>query len=457
VKAWRGKKLVAVDNCTDAGGQPDDRNEPMSAPLRRQMRAVSEAMTENGSGVDDRLTSVEAAIAAIRRGELVIVSDSTERENEGDLIAAAELVTPELIARMVSMTSGVLCVATEGQRLDELGLPQMVIQNEESQRTAFTVTVDYRHGTTTGISAHDRAATIAALADPRAGSRDFVRPGHVFPLRYREGGVLARAGHTEAAVDLARLAGLQPAGVLCEAVSKDGTMARRAELEQLARDEKLQIITIEDLIAYRWLREQLVERVSSAKLPTAFGNFTATCYRSLVDGTEHLALVFGDPSGDDVLVRVQSECVTGEVLSSLRCDCGDQLDGAMSRIAAAGRGVVVYLRGHEGRGIGLAEKIRAYSLQDSGYDTVEANLRLGHPVDARTYGVAGQILRDLDVRSSRLLTNNPDKVAAVGPYLPNGVEREPLTGPRRAENLRYLQTKQRRLGHLLHEEEEVHD
>jgi 3,4-dihydroxy 2-butanone 4-phosphate synthase/GTP cyclohydrolase II len=392
---------------------------------------------------------VESALAALRRGEYVIVTDDVDRENEGDLIAAAELVTPELVARMVRHTSGVVCVALEGQRLDELGLPLMVPQNTEAQGTAFTVTVDCAHGTTTGISAADRARTIAALADPATTAADLRRPGHVFPLRGVAGGVLARPGHTEAAVDLARLAGLRPAAVLCEIVADDGSMARGPQLGELARTEGLCVLSIRELIEYRWVHDPLVEHVTAVRLPTGEGTFTAHCYRSLVDGTEHLALVMGDVSGDDVLVRLQSECVTGEALGSLRCDCGDQLAMAKARVAAAGRGVVVYLRGHEGRGIGLAEKMRAYALQDDGRDTVEANLQLGHPADRRTYDVGGQILRDLGVRSVRLLTNNPHKQAGLAPHLPGGVRREPLCGPRRAENVHYLFTKQHKLGHLL--------
>jgi 3,4-dihydroxy 2-butanone 4-phosphate synthase/GTP cyclohydrolase II len=394
-------------------------------------------------------SSVAEAIAAIRRGEFVVVSDGADRENEGDLIAAAELVTPELIAYMVRRTSGLICVAVDGERLDELGMPLMVRDNTESHGTAFTVSVDHRHGTTTGISAADRAKTIVALADPGATAADFARPGHVFPLRPRPGGVLERPGHTEAAVDLARLAGLRPAGVLCEIANDDGTMARGQQLQELAVAEGLCWITIEELIEYRWVQERLVEHLSTARLPTRFGTFEAHCYRSSVDGTEHLALVMGDPAGTDVLVRAHSECLTGEVLGSLRCDCGDQLDAALARVASEGRGVVVYLRGHEGRGIGLAAKMQAYALQDQGCDTVEANLRLGYPADGRTYHVAGQILRDLGVTSVRLMTNNPRKQAGLAPYFPDAVEREPHAAALNAENVRYLTTKQHKLGHLL--------
>ncbi|CCG02334.1 MULTISPECIES: bifunctional 3,4-dihydroxy-2-butanone-4-phosphate synthase/GTP cyclohydrolase II [Blastococcus] len=399
--------------------------------------------------------AVEAAVSAIRRGEMVIVCDGDDRENEGDLIAAAELVTPELVADMVRLTSGVLCVAVDGPRLDELALPPMVLRNEDPRGTAYTVSVDFRHGTTTGISAADRAATIKHLADPRSTAQDFVRPGHVFPLRYQPGGVLCRPGHTEAAVDLARAAGVQPAAVLSEVVGSNGAMARRPELRTLAEKSGLCMISIEDLIQYRWLRETLVEKVATAQMPTEFGTFTAHSYRSLVDGVEHLALVMGEPSGQDVPIRVQSECVTGEVFGSLRCDCGDQLQFAMRRVAELRRGVIVYLRGQEGRGIGLAEKIKAYSLQDRGYDTVEANLHLGHPVDGRTYGIAGQILRDLGVRAGQLMTNNPDKLAGIRAYLPDGLDRIPLVMPRRPENLHYMQTKQLRLGHLTQEEKDI--
>jgi 3,4-dihydroxy 2-butanone 4-phosphate synthase/GTP cyclohydrolase II len=392
---------------------------------------------------------VADAVAAIRDGGFVIVTDSADRENEGDLIGAAEMMTPDRVAYLLRRTSGILCVALEADRLDELHIPLMTAQNTDARRTAFTVSVDRRDGTTTGISAADRARTIAALGDPASCGGDFSRPGHVFPLRYQEGGVLCRPGHTEAAVDLARLAGRSPAGVLCEIVNADGTMARRPELEALAAAEGLVTITIDDLIDYRWHHEVLVELVSTTTVPTRHGDFDVYCYRSSVDGAEHLAFVMGDvAAAPDVLVRVHSECVTGDALRSLRCDCGDQLDAAMARVAAAGRGVLVYLRGHEGRAIGLGNKIRAYALQDIGYDTVEANVRLGLPVDNRTYGVAGQILRALKVANVRLLTNNPDKLAAVASFLDTPVTRVPLTGPPRPENIRYLRTKEHKLGHL---------
>jgi 3,4-dihydroxy 2-butanone 4-phosphate synthase/GTP cyclohydrolase II len=422
----------------------------------------SEALNENGrrtvtknlayidpAMMPARRSSVDTAIAAIRAGELVIVADSTDRENEGDLIAAAGLVTPELITRMLRHTSGLICVAMKGERLDELGIPLMAVRNTESRRTAFTVSVDARQGTTTGISAADRAATIAALGDPSSQPGDFLQPGHVFPLRYHEGGVLRRPGHTEAAVDLARLAGLAPAGVLCEVVNADGSMARRPQLEALAAAEGLVMITIQDLIEYRWRNEVLIERISSALMPTGYGTFTAHSYLSTVDDVEHIALVMGDVTGPgDVLTRVHSECLTGEALGSLRCDCGEQLQSAMQQVAAEQRGVIVYLRGHEGRGIGLGHKIRAYALQDAGFDTVDANLELGLPVDARTYCVAGQILRDLQATAIRLLTNNPDKCDGLDGYVPGGISRLPMHSPARAENVRYLTTKRRKLGHL---------
>jgi 3,4-dihydroxy 2-butanone 4-phosphate synthase / GTP cyclohydrolase II len=392
---------------------------------------------------------VEDALAAITRGDMVVVSDDASRENEGDLIMAAEKATPATIAFMVRHTSGVVCAALTGERLAELHLPLMVADNAESQRTAFTVTVDYRHGTTTGISAADRAATLRALGDPGVADTEFVRPGHVFPLQARPGGVLERRGHTEAAVDLARLAGLEPAGVLCELVNEDGTMARAAELAAFAERHGLVHISVADLVAHRRRTEILVKEVAQARLPTRHGPFVARVYRDTA-GTEHVALVLGEVRGaPDVLVRVHSECLTGDVLGSLRCDCGAQLDAAMERVAGEGRGVVVYLRGHEGRGIGLVSKLHAYRLQDQGRDTVDANLDLGLPADARSYDVGAQILADLGVTTFRLMSNNPAKFLELEGYDLRITARVPLLITPNPENAAYLLAKQRRLGHQL--------
>jgi 3,4-dihydroxy 2-butanone 4-phosphate synthase / GTP cyclohydrolase II len=395
-------------------------------------------------------TKIENAIAAVSRGELVVVVDDADRENEGDLIMAAEKATPETMAFMIRHTSGVICMPVEGHRLDELQLPLMVANNTESQRTAFTVSVDAVHGTTTGISAADRATTVRALLDPGTRAEDLARPGHIFPLRYRDGGVLKRAGHTEASVDLARLAGCYPAGVLSEVVNDDGSMARLPALEQFAADHGLQIISIADLIRYRRHREKLVRRVSEARIPTRHGDFTAYVYASLLDGVEHMAFVRGEVAGStDVLVRVHSECLTGDVFGSLRCDCGVQLDLALERVAAEGEGVVVYLRGHEGRGIGLGHKLRAYRLQDQGRDTVEANVELGFPVDSREYGIGSQILVDLGITTMRLMTNNPAKYGGLEGYGLEIVERVPLRTEPTDENISYLRAKQDKLGHFL--------
>ncbi|HEX9467829.1 MAG TPA: bifunctional 3,4-dihydroxy-2-butanone-4-phosphate synthase/GTP cyclohydrolase II [Acidimicrobiia bacterium] len=395
-------------------------------------------------------TEVEQAIAAIGRGELVIVVDDADRENEGDLIAAAEKMTPETMAFMIRHTSGVICMPVEGERLDELRIPLMVADNTESQRTAFTVSVDSRHGVTTGISAADRATTVRAMLDPATTPQDLARPGHIFPLRYREGGVLNRAGHTEAAVDLARLAGLSPAGVLAEVVNDDGSMARGPDLVRFGEEHGLMIISIAHLIRFRRHREKLVRRISEARIPTRHGVFTAHVFESLLDGAEHLALVRGEIAGkENVLVRVHSECLTGDVFGSLRCDCGLQLDLALETIAADGEGVVVYLRGHEGRGMGLGNKLRAYSLQDQGRDTVEANVELGFHADSREYGIGAQILVDLGVTTMRLLTNNPAKRGGLEGYGLEIVERLPLHALPNDENIRYLRTKQEKLGHLL--------
>jgi 3,4-dihydroxy 2-butanone 4-phosphate synthase/GTP cyclohydrolase II len=399
---------------------------------------------------------IDEAIDAVARGEFVVAVDDEDRENEGDLIMAAELVTPERMAFMIRYTSGVICMPLEGHRLDELSIPLMVqsTENTEVQRTAFTVSVDYRHGTTTGISAADRTATVRGLIDEAARPGDFARPGHIFPLRYREGGVLKRAGHTEAAVDLARLAGCRPAGVLAEVVNDDGTMARLPELQRFAKEHDLVLVSIADLVRYRRRREKLVRRVSEARIPTVHGDFTAHVFESLLDGTEHIAFVRGEVAGEQrVLVRVHSECLTGDVFGSMRCDCGPQLDLALATIAQEGRGVVIYLRGHEGRGIGLGHKLRAYRLQEQGRDTVEANLELGFPADSREYGIGAQMLVDLGVTTMRLLTNNMSKYGGLEGYGLEIVERVPLQPPSNDENIAYLRAKRSKLGHLLDLEE----
>ncbi len=397
------------------------------------------------------LSTVEEAIAAVRAGGMVVVVDDEDRENEGDLIMAAEDVTPEAMAFFLAHTSGVFCAPLEPARADELDLPLMVVANTEALRTAFTVSVDYRHGTTTGISAHDRAATIRALIDPETRPSDLNRPGHIFPLRYRPGGVLKRAGHTEATVDLCRLAGKVPAGVLCEIVTADkSSMARLPELEQFAAEHNLPIISIADLIRYRRRTEKLVRRVARASLPTEHGEFEVHVYENVLDGQQHMALVYGDLSTQEsVLVRVHSECLTGDVIGSLRCDCGPQLHTALAKVAAEGAGVVVYLRGQEGRGIGLGHKIRAYALQEDGRDTVEANLELGLPIDSREYGIGAQILVDLGVSNMRVMTNNPAKYGGLEGFGLNIVERVPLESRPTEFNINYLRTKRERLGHLL--------
>jgi 3,4-dihydroxy 2-butanone 4-phosphate synthase / GTP cyclohydrolase II len=394
---------------------------------------------------------IEKAVAAIGRGEIVVVVDDEDRENEGDLIMAAEFATSESIAFFLQHTSGVICMPLLGERLDELSLPLMVSVNTESNRTAFTVSVDYRHGTTTGISSADRAATIKALIDPATRPEDLARPGHIFPLRYREGGTLNRAGHTEAAVDLSRMAGLYPAGILCEIVSEDKSdMARLPELEKFCAEHGLLLISIADLIRYRRQSEKLVRRIAEARIPTEWGEFTCYSYKSLVDGEEHLAFVSGAPQGaDNVLVRVHSECLTGDVFGSLRCDCGPQLAGALQRIGEEGMGVVVYLRGHEGRGVGLTHKLQAYALQDQGRDTVDANVDLGLPIDSREYGVGAQILVDLGITTMRLMTNNPSKRGGLEGYGLEIVERVPLEIAPNPHNALYLRTKVERMGHLM--------
>ncbi|MHB1488777.1 MAG: bifunctional 3,4-dihydroxy-2-butanone-4-phosphate synthase/GTP cyclohydrolase II [Acidimicrobiales bacterium] len=397
------------------------------------------------------LDPIADAIAAMGRGEIVVVVDDEDRENEGDLIMAAEHATPEKIAFFLAHTSGLICVPMTGERLDQLDLPLMVTRNTEAQRTAFTVTVDYRHGTTTGISASDRSATIQALIDPATSPDDLARPGHILPLRYRTGGVLKRAGHTEAAIDLAKAAHLYPAGVLCELVNEDKTgMARLPELEAFAKTHGLTLISIADLIRYRRQNDKLVRRVAEARIPTAFGDFACYAYESVLDGEQHLAFVKGAVQGEDnVLVRVHSECLTGDVFGSLRCDCGPQLEESLSKIEEVGMGVLVYLRGHEGRGIGIAHKLRAYNLQEQGHDTVDANLELGLPVDSREYGIGAQILVDLGVTTMRLITNNPAKYGGLEGFGLDIVERVGLHTEPNPENIKYLRTKRERMGHLL--------
>ncbi|HWI21211.1 MAG TPA: bifunctional 3,4-dihydroxy-2-butanone-4-phosphate synthase/GTP cyclohydrolase II [Baekduia sp.] len=395
--------------------------------------------------------TVQAAIDAIGRGDIVIVTDDHRRENEGDLIMAAEFATPEKIAFFLQHTSGVICVALTAERCTALGIPLMVDDNREGQGTAFTVTVDLAHGITTGISAADRAATLKALADPQSEPDDFVRPGHIFPLRSRSGGVLHRAGHTESAVDLARLAGVQPAGVLCEIVSSDKSdMARGPELEALAAEYGLPMVSVADLVHHRLGEERLVRQIAQARVPTKHGQFTCHAWESVTDGVEHLAFTMGDiADGEPVLARVHSECLTGDVFGSHRCDCGAQLDDALAAIAEEGRGAVIYLRGHEGRGIGLGHKLEAYNLQDQGHDTVDANLELGLPVDAREYGIGAQILLDLGVTQLRLLSNNPAKFRGLDRYGLEIVERVALPTHTTEDNLAYLETKRTRMGHLL--------
>src|SRR5579864_1628151 len=392
------------------------------------------------------MARIEDAIAAISKGEIVVVVDDEDRENEGDLIMAAQAATPEKIAFFLAHTSGVICVPLTPERADQLDLPLMVAHNTESQRTAFTVSVDYRHGTTSGISASDRARTIQALIDPHTRSTDLSRPGHIFPLRYRPGGVLKRAGHTEATVDLSRAAGLAPAGVLCEIVSEDkSAMARLPDLERFAKRHDLPLISIADLIRYRRQNEKLVRLVSEARIPAKGREFRALVYESVLDNEQHLALVMGDVAGsEDVLVRVHSECLTGDVFGSLRCECGPQLHAAMDMIEREGRGVLIYPRGHEGRGIGLGHKIRAYQLQEEGHDTVDANLQQGLPVDSREYGIGAQMLVDLGVTTMRLMTNNPVKYGGLEGFGLDITERVSLQTSANPENIAYLRTKRER-------------
>ncbi|HSG48077.1 MAG TPA: bifunctional 3,4-dihydroxy-2-butanone-4-phosphate synthase/GTP cyclohydrolase II [Longimicrobiales bacterium] len=394
---------------------------------------------------------VEEALEDIRQGKMVIVADDEDRENEGDLVCAAEAATPEIINFMAIHGRGLVCVALTQEHADRLNLHPMTDVNTDPKGTAFTISVDAsrRFGVTTGISAFDRARTIQVIMDPESKPEDLSRPGHIFPLRAKRGGVLRRVGQTEAGVDLARLAGFAPAGVICEILKEDGTMARRPELEVFAREHDLKFITVADLVAYRLKKERLVRRIAEAVLPTDHGNFTLVGYESLVDGREHAALVMGElKEGEDVLVRMHSECLTGDVFGSRRCDCGEQLDRAMAKVAEAGRGAIVYLR-QEGRGIGLGNKIRAYELQDQGQDTVEANESLGFQADLRDYGIGAQILLDLGIKSIRILTNNPRKIVGLDGYDLSVTGREPLAVEPGEHNRDYLSTKRTKLGHLL--------
>lgn len=395
------------------------------------------------------LYSINKAIEDIKAGKFVIIVDDENRENEGDLAIAAEKVTPEVINFMAKHGRGLICLPIIGERLDELKIPMMVQENTSKFSTAFTVSIEAKHKVTTGISAHDRAMTVKTVLDPHTKPEDLVRPGHIFPILARGGGVLVRAGHTEAIVDLARLAGLYPAGVICEIMADDGTMARLPQLESIAEKFGIKIISIADLIAYRRRHEKLVQRVAEAKLPTKYGEFIAIAYRSTVDADEHVALVKGDISGDEpVLVRVHSECLTGDVFGSLRCDCGAQIDLAMQDIAKEGRGVFLYMR-QEGRGIGFHNKLRAYALQDQGLDTVEANIALGFEPDLRDYGIGAQILADLGLHKIKLLTNNPKKVVGLQGYGLEVTETAPLVVSPNPYNISYLETKKKKLGHLL--------
>ena len=394
--------------------------------------------------------SIEEVLKDMRLGRMVIVTDDADRENEGDLVMAAEKITPEAVNFMATHGRGLICAPITEERAEALGLQRMVLENRESYRTDFTVSVDAAEGVTTGISAHDRARTIQLLVDPKAKPADLVQPGHVFPLRAKSGGVLRRAGHTEASIDLARLAGLNPAGVLCEILNTDGTMARLPQLIRFRRKHGLKMCSIEDLIAYRRSRERLVEQEQVIQFPTAFGEFDLHMYRSLVDGAHHLALVKGQISkATTTLVRVHSECLTGDVFGSMRCDCGNQLHSALAQIAAAGSGVLLYMRQHEGRGIGLPAKIHAYKLQEQGLDTVEANEKLGFPAELRDYGIGAQILVDLGVRKMRFLTNNPKKVVGLEAFGLKIVEVVPIKAPANPHNARYLETKRVKMGHLL--------
>jgi 3,4-dihydroxy 2-butanone 4-phosphate synthase/GTP cyclohydrolase II len=400
--------------------------------------------------VSSPFAPIEQALDDIRQGRMVVVVDDENRENEGDLTIAAQFVTPEAINFMATHGRGLICLALTGERCDELGLDLMAAKNETAFETAFTVAIEAREGVTTGISAADRARTVQVAIDPRSTARDIVQPGHVFPLKAKDGGVLERTGQTEAAVDLSRLAGLNPSGVICEIMNEDGTMARVPDLARYCERHGLRMITVADLIAYRRRHDKLVERVVATALPTGFGDFTAVGYRSLVDNKHHVALVKGDVAGkEDVLVRVHSECLTGDVFHSLRCDCGEQLEHALAMIEQEGQGVLLYLS-QEGRGIGLLNKLRAYKLQEEGLDTVEANLRLGLPADLRDYGIGAQILRDLGLTSIRILTNNPKKIVGLAGYGLSVADQVPIQAIPNPHNENYLRAKRDKMGHRLH-------
>jgi 3,4-dihydroxy 2-butanone 4-phosphate synthase/GTP cyclohydrolase II len=426
------------------------RREPSYRTLQRLANvfpALADQLGQRRSPFD----SIEEAIADVRAGKMVVVLDDEDRENEGDLVMSAQMVTPEAINFMRKHAGGLICVPMVGARLDELHIPQMVRDNTAVHETAFTVSVEARGMTTTGISAHDRAATIKRLLDPEAKPSDFLRPGHTFPLRAREGGVLVRAGQTEAAVDLARLAGLYPGGVICEIMAEDGTMERLEGLRSYADRHELKLITVKDLIAYRMRTEKLVDKIAEFDMPTPVGDFKGVAYATSIDENTHVALVMGEiGDGKEILVRVHSECMTGDALHSIRCDCAAQRDAAMQLIAREGRGVFLYLR-QEGRGIGLANKLRAYELQDRGADTVEANLALGLPADKRDYGIGSQILVDLGVKEMRLITNNPKKIFGLEGYGLKIVGRMPLQTPPTPQNKHYIETKRSKLGHMLDE------
>jgi 3,4-dihydroxy 2-butanone 4-phosphate synthase/GTP cyclohydrolase II len=415
------------------------------------------ALRQNNKRLNMALATIEEALKDIEEGRLIIVVDDENRENEGDLLVAAEKVTPDAINFMIKHARGLVCMPMTGERLDELDIPMMVDQkhNTSAHCTAFTVSIEAKHGVTTGISAYDRALTVQTIIDPKTRPEDIAKPGHIFPLRAKDGGVLIRAGHTEAAVDLAKLAGLYPAGVICEILNSDGTMARMPQLEKIADEYNLKIVSIADLIAYRMHHEKLISVVTTTKLPTKYGEFKAIAYTSRTDPGEHLALVYGDIATDEpVLVRVHSECLTGDVLGSRRCDCGEQLDEAMKRIVKEGRGVLLYMR-QEGRGIGFHNKLKAYALQDGGMDTVEANICLGFKDDLRDYGTGAQILADLGLSNIILLTNNPRKVVGLEGYGLTVVETMPIIIPPNKYNRRYLETKQSKMGHMLKFEQDT--